>query len=69
MNVPKGWTHVAWMVEFEIGAAELWPITDFPNPPPFGETVTPLYAPPTSEQAAVRGEGGRKQARCVAVRR
>lgn len=52
MNPPEGWTQVAWMVEFENGAVELWLCSDINGTPAFGETVTPLYAPPTSGEGA-----------------
>ena len=37
---------LAWRVEFENGEVELWPVEDYPDGPPFGETVTALVAAP-----------------------
>lgn len=35
---------VAWHVEFENGAVELWPASDINGEPSFGRWITPLIA-------------------------
>lgn len=35
---------IAWRVEFESGAVELWPAEEFTGMPGFGRWVTPLIA-------------------------
>lgn len=35
---------IAWRVEFESGAVELWPAEEFTGMPGFGRLVTPLIA-------------------------
>tara|TARA_Y100001963_G_scaffold151441_1_gene234300 strand:+ start:194 stop:355 length:162 start_codon:yes stop_codon:yes gene_type:complete len=35
---------IAWQVEFENGAVELWPADQINGEPPFGRWVTPLVA-------------------------
>ncbi len=59
MSSPSQWQQVAWMVEFENGAVELWLCSEIDGTPSFGDTVTPLYA---MEQTTSAESGDAKDA-------